>query len=131
MPRPVPMVTITLDRERSLRLDLNAIVEFEEAAGKRLAEIGNHPTPRDIRILLWACLLDEDPDLTIRDVGRMVHPGSIQDITDAIGVAYGGAMPDPEPGNGTLKNRRTRSTGSRSGRSADTTFVSPSGSSGD
>lgn len=118
MPNLVPLVEIDLDKPRHLRLDLNAMCEFERVSGKSIAEIGN--SLRDIRIMLWAALVHEDPDLTEEGVGSFIHAGNLSLVNAALSQAFMVAMPEPVPGVAPPKNRR-RSTGSNSGPSGATT----------
>ena len=94
------MTTIKLDKERKLCFDLNAMAEFEEVTGKSIFQTLEQMTAKDLRALLWACLIDEDPTLTIKDVGRMVTPDKIEEINKSISEAVKQAMPEPssEPG---------------------------------
>jgi hypothetical protein len=71
-----PGVRIMLDRERILSLDLNAMIAFEEATGKSflagevdVENIGQ----KELRPLIWACLLSDDPELTQREVGVWIN----------------------------------------------------------
>lgn len=95
----VPRATITLDHERTLRMDLNALADFERVSGKSvmrggfdLANLGIS----DIRCLLWACLVQEDESLSERQVGAMLHVGNLTLITDALTQLFGEAMPEAE-----------------------------------
>jgi hypothetical protein len=95
-----PAVTIVLDKERHLLMDMNAMVSYEEATGKNIldpatiASFAKNPTTKDIRALLWACLLHEDEMLTIKQVGKWVTPDRIKGITALIGQAFDNAMPE-------------------------------------
>lgn len=94
----VPTVTILLDRERRLKMDLNAMATFEEETGKSLLSGFNAAeiNMRDIRTLLWVCLRHEDPALTQENVGAMVHAGNLQLASEAIVNVFGMAMPVQE-----------------------------------
>jgi hypothetical protein len=61
-----PNVTITLDRERHLRLGLRAMRAFEQETGKSIRSI-NAATMTDTQrvVLLWAALLHDDKELTL------------------------------------------------------------------
>lgn len=71
-------VRIVLDRERELRLDINAISDASEVAGRAVASFLSGET-RDIagvpaiRALLWACLRRQDKRLTLDRVGDLIH----------------------------------------------------------
>lgn len=93
-----PEVKITLDKERTLKLDLNAMVAFEEATGKSLVggfDSGSM-TPRDLRAMLWACLIHEDDELTEKQVGALVTADNMLDIASKLNDAFEVAMPETE-----------------------------------
>lgn len=95
-----PLVTgvkVKLDKERTLRLDLNAMVRFEQASGKSLLKQSTWDTLSiaDIRSLLWACLLHEDPELTVEQVGSMIHPGNMVQVFGEIQRVWQLSAPEP------------------------------------
>lgn len=98
----VPTATITFDKERTLRMDLNALSDFETMSGKSIMRGGLEDLSNldlaDIRTLLWACLVQEDETLSQRDVGKMIHVGNLQEVTTAITTLVKNAMPEPEEG---------------------------------
>ena len=98
--KPVP---IKLDRDRSLLFDFNALVSLEDALGegvlaadfwKRLE--AKDIRAKDVRALLWASLLHEDPSLTLEAAGRLINNKTIGVITEALGRAASESMPDAE-----------------------------------
>lgn len=90
-------VTIDLDRPRTLRYGLNAMVALEERGiilGKTDLE-----KPSTIRALLWAGLIHEDPSLTEEQVGEMVDdPRALLRVSQAVVRALAGAQPDAPKG---------------------------------
>ena len=96
MNKAKPLVSITLDRKRNLLLDLNAMVSFEEATGKNLLQgiTPDNLSAKDLRGLLWACLLHEDKELTLEKVGEMVHSGNMESIATKLSSAWEVAMPE-------------------------------------
>ena len=100
MEKAQPAVTITLDKERRLKMDLNAMYAFEEATGKSLfngktlESFQKEFTARDLRALLWACLLHEEKTLTIEQVGTWVNMGNIKEITKQVMLAFTASMPE-------------------------------------
>lgn len=120
MPKLVPSVKVTLDKERCLRLDLNAMVSYEQASGESITTFGGEkPTALQIRALLWASLLHDDGDLRIEDVGAMVHAANLSEIATALGEVLRRSVPTVKKATEASKNRR-RSNGSNSGQLADT-----------
>lgn len=94
-----PTAKLELDRERTLRLDYNTFADIQEATGLNALEgepfQEQHITqPRVLRAVLWACLRDEDPELSERDAGRLMTLGNIQQIVETIGNLYRQAVPE-------------------------------------
>jgi hypothetical protein len=77
-------ITINLDKPRKLKFDLNAMAAYEDSTGKSAFTIGEDISAKSIRALLWASLIHEDSELTIEDVGSMIHTGNMQEITQKI-----------------------------------------------
>jgi hypothetical protein len=100
MPRPntIPTVPIKLDKERHLKLDFNAIALIEEGTKKNVLkqESWESLTGSDIRVMLWAMLLDEDPEITLNDVGAMLHFGNIEYVFECIGKIADALSKDDE-----------------------------------
>jgi hypothetical protein len=97
----VPQATLMLDgKEYTLRMDLNALSDFESMTGKSIMRGGltdiNNLELSDARGLLWACMVQDDESLTIRQVGRMIHMGNLGEITEVIQKLVAGAMPDTQ-----------------------------------
>jgi hypothetical protein len=88
------LVPIELDKTRHLLLDLNAMCFFEKATNKSLWEVGEKFSATDLRALLWACLIHEDKMLTTNDVGNLIHPGNMKQVSEVLMKAYAGAMPE-------------------------------------
>lgn len=94
----VPQRTMKFEgKEYTLRLDLNALSDFESMSGKSIMRGGLTDISQlelsDVRSLLWACLVQEDETLTMRDVGRMIHIGNLVEVTGVLRDLVTGAMP--------------------------------------
>lgn len=91
-------IKIKLDKERTILFNLNAMAEFEEVTGKSFfsEQDLDNLTAKDVRAMLWTGLKHEDPDLTLEDVGEMIHVGNMAEIMEGLTGAYKGAMPQPE-----------------------------------
>lgn len=95
-----PAVTIDLDKERHLLLDLNAMITFQETTGKNLfsaqtgESLSKEMSPADLRALLWACLLHEDEKLTLKQVGSWIHTGNMMEIANKLAETWNKAMPE-------------------------------------
>ena len=85
---------MTLDKERHLILNLNAMILYEEKTGKRIWDIGKDMSITEMRTLLWACLVQEDPDLDTETVGHWVDISNLNDIRKALFQTYSEAMPE-------------------------------------
>lgn len=104
-------VSITLDKPRQLRYDLNAMAEIEERLGVGLDKLDQiEMKAKTARLMLWAGLIHEDSSLTPEQVGAMVDMGSLNEVNVAIARALGeagveGNSSGPKAGSG----RRRRS----------------------
>ena len=88
------LVPVELDKPRNLLLDLNAMCEFNETTGKNIFKLEGDFTPPDIRALLWASLIHEDENLTLKDVGKMVNLQNMEYISLKVMEAYTVAVPE-------------------------------------
>lgn len=86
MVRPVAPVPIDLDRRRKLLLTFEAMKAFEDETGTSLLQPGSwlHMGTRQLRALLWACLLYESPSLTPVQVGALIQPRDIHAVTERV-----------------------------------------------
>lgn len=87
-------VAIELDRPRKLRYDTNALAELEDVMGKPITQLTETTVGvKALRAMLWAGLLHESPDLTIREAGELMDYADMKTIaekvTEAIGLAFG------------------------------------------
>lgn len=93
----VPSVKIQLDKERTLILDMTAMQDFEQEIGKSIFHINLEEfAVKDLVAIVWACLLHEDESLTPRQVGRMIYPGNIPEISEKINDLMTKSMPEPD-----------------------------------
>lgn len=91
-------VTITLDKERHLRYDLNAYAELEDVYGSVDAAVNKlqKGSVKAIRTVLWAGLIHEDESLTEKQVGAMLSMGDLEKLSKAVGEAMESSLPQPE-----------------------------------
>ena len=78
------MVTITLDKERKLKLTMRGMLTFEEKTGKNLFA-GFNVTKmsfKEITTLLWVCLIHEDKELTYDNFVDMVDMSRLKELTN-------------------------------------------------
>jgi hypothetical protein len=85
---------------RHLRLDLNAMAEFEGATGQSLFGANivqiQKMGAKGLRALIWACLLHENKELTIEEVGGWIKLDNLADIAEQINKAFEAAVPEAE-----------------------------------
>lgn len=96
-------ISITLDRERNLRLDLNAMSTFEDITGKSLFTIGEQlQEARNVRALLYAALKSAGEDITIEQVGENIGMHNFSLVSETISklmtASYGKPSDDSEEG---------------------------------
>jgi hypothetical protein len=82
---------VMLDKERTIKFDLNALINVEEKLGFSLAELGEHMSIKAMRTLLTAGLQHEDAELTEVQVGSLITMDNMKEVQEALGVAMGGA----------------------------------------
>lgn len=99
-PKEIP---ITLDKERTFKLDLNAYFEIDmlyEEKGKTYHHIEADllkMRPYAVRTFLWAGLVHEDPELTPEKVGQYIDVHNIQEFSEIIYKAILSDKPEAEP----------------------------------
>lgn len=110
------VVMISLDRERPIRLDLNALCEFESVSGLTIEELGQKLQAGRfsldiIRKLLWAGLgtfdhgLRRDRERGLELVGKLIAERAVGDnfgdrlgyVTQKVLEAFAAQFPDPQP----------------------------------
>ena len=130
-----PGVAITLDKPRRVLFDLNALAALEEQTGKNMLsaegwaqfqQFDDKGEPLPItataaRLVLWAGLLHEDPELTVQDVGKLIREDNLAAIETVIAAATTASLPEPEPDRPLAKTERRRRRGSNSGATGATT----------
>lgn len=79
-------VPIVLDKERQLRLDINALADADEVAGKAVNEFlsGERVGLSALRALLWAGLKGDDPRLTLTQAGALIDTDRLPELISAI-----------------------------------------------
>jgi hypothetical protein len=108
-------IPIILDRERQLQLTLKGMIEFQKVTGKSLWELTEESfkdfTEEEFGKLLWACLLWEDPALTVDQVLLMVRPAEFPAAVGKVIECLALAFPQARAGaNGPPLPRRPGST---------------------
>jgi len=83
---------ITLDKERTIKFDLNTLIEVEDSLGYGLAEMGDKVSIRALRTLLTAGLRHEDGELTEEYIGSLITMDNMKEVQDALAVAMGSSV---------------------------------------
>jgi hypothetical protein len=65
-----------------LSMNLWAQMQFESERGKPVSEMDGSAT--DLATLVWACLVQDDPELTVEAVARMVDLDTMETLSGAI-----------------------------------------------
>lgn len=94
----IKAVPITLDKERHIKFDLNALIELENRFGdvNDAFKAMESNSMKGIRTLLWAGLLHEDENLTEKQVGGLIDIVNISGIANLLTEAINDALPDQE-----------------------------------
>ncbi len=92
-----PEMYVELDRKRKYILDLNAFCELEKRIGKSLFKAINWEDMgvNDLRLLLWAGLLTDDPALTLEEFTKMCSLPKLRQFEPMIAEMLGRVMPAP------------------------------------
>ena len=95
MPQPVPLIPVKLDKERHLLFNFNAICDFEQVSGRDFTELKSGKIRcSDLRILIWAALKHEDPNLTLEGVGALIGPGNMAELAEQVKKAMVAGLPE-------------------------------------
>lgn len=99
MNKAKPEVKVVLDKERILKLDLNGIAAFQKATGKSFTtEMQNGKIMDSTRELLWACLMHEDSNLTVEQVGGMVDVAKLEYVATKLTEVFTQVTPEKKAG---------------------------------
>lgn len=100
-------VAIELDRTRTLKYDLNALILLEENLGVTIDKLGEVQMGlRTLRTLIWAGLIHEDPELTQEQVGSWIDISNIHTIREKFIEAFRAATGPTEETPGKLRKSK-------------------------
>ena len=118
MGKTTKTVILDLDKKRKFKLDLNAMINFEEESGKSLINMkpDDEFSLKDIRAMLWAginsTIEKEELKLSLEEVGSFVHPGNMAEVSNKIMEVYENSVPEGDSSKGESKGKNgNRSTG--------------------
>jgi len=97
-----PGITIELDKPRTLRYGMNALIKIEELTGKNLTKLDlDNISVKDLRTIVYAGLFHEDKELTPEKCADLIDEYS--DITtvagklgEAMTLAFGAQPGNPQ-----------------------------------
>jgi hypothetical protein len=99
MNKAKPDVKIFLDKERTLRFDLNAMVKFEEITGRNILNGAfsiSGMSATDLRSMIYVCLSQDGDPLSIDQVGALISPDNMAVMAAKLNEAFEVASP-PTP----------------------------------
>lgn len=85
-----PELELDLDKKRKLTFDFNALCTIEKVVGKNALfdmSLWMKPTAGELRAILWAGLLSDDPNLTLEDTGKLLSKFPVV-MKDAVTFAF-------------------------------------------
>ncbi len=91
-------------KEYVILFSLNAMILFEEITGINMLNenIMQSLDTKGLRAFLYCSLSDNHPELSIEDVGKMIHLGNAAEISKTLIMAFSKAMPKS---NGQVKKK--------------------------
>lgn len=89
-------VKITLDKERTMLFDLNALCELEDSYDSVFDAFEDiqKMKMKSIRSILHASLAHEDDSLTLKDVGKLVNTNNVHFIVEKLTQALNESSPE-------------------------------------
>ena len=93
-----PFVTLEFnDKPRRLKFGINALCEIEDVLGKPITELADMSLGvREVRMFLWAAFKEDEPEITLQDVGNLMDQykdgwvALAAKIGEAVSLAFGG-----------------------------------------
>lgn len=95
-------VPITLDKERHLVFDLNAMCELEEkfeSIDNAFSKLAKNIKMKDLRYVLWLALRYEDEEITEKEAGRLITMSDMDMLLTKLGDALIGSLPESDKKN--------------------------------
>ncbi|SFS75858.1 hypothetical protein [Marininema halotolerans] len=88
------IVDIQLDKKRRLKFNMNALTELEDALGMPITGLSSQKVGmKELRAMLWAGLLHEDADLTLKEAGDLMEMEKLHEISEKVTEAMTIAFP--------------------------------------
>ena len=96
----------TSERTYKLSFSVNALCELEDALGKSVREVVDELNAtsdgparismKTLRVLIWAALIDHQPELTLTEAGKVTLNADVNSIMEKVGAALSIAFPPAE-----------------------------------
>ena len=84
-------VTIKADKERNLRFNFNSLMILEENLDKPVTSLWSSLSFKDINLLVWAGLLNEEPTITKEEtadiIEAVIENEGLQSLSNKLAVA--------------------------------------------
>lgn len=83
-------VEIFLDKKRTLKYNMNALVHLEDALGHSITKMDQEDMGiKKIVQMFWAGLLHEMPNLTVKEAADLMDYSSLSEISEKVSEAFG------------------------------------------
>ncbi len=97
------MKTIHLGgKDRKVSFDLNAMIAYEEATGKKVTswQEGYTPNMKEMRVIIWACLISGDESITLQEVGSWVTMENFHAVVNKVMGIVDDSLPESQKAEG-------------------------------
>lgn len=89
-------ITLLDGVERTIKLTLNAMAELEDRYGsveKAFNELEEKNSVKALRCILWAGFLEDEPEITEKQVGSLIDIAYMNELMETLGKALEQDMP--------------------------------------
>jgi hypothetical protein len=89
---------VDLDKKRHLKLTLRGISEFNQITGVDIltSDIQDF-TPREMMVLIWACLMWEDKELMVDAIPKLIEKIDATELVNLLLECIINSMPEVKP----------------------------------
>lgn len=99
------VLLVSSGKEYLLHFSLNSIIEVEAAAGTDINSVlaklnSNPPDFLTMRLLLWALLIDHQPEITQKEASKLMPQGGFPVLSKTLQRAISIAMPSDDGAGG-------------------------------
>jgi len=92
------VASVNLDKKRHLKLTIRGITEFNQITGTDIltSEIQDF-TPREMMVLIWACLMWEDKELRVDSIPQLIEKIDATELVNLLLECIINSMPEVKP----------------------------------